>query len=570
LLQCGPVKYRWNVLPAENEQASRLCHELKVSELIGRLLVQRGLTDPDEARRFLCPRLQDLHDPCLMADMERVLARLREAHQRDEKILIYGDYDVDGITSMVVLKRALEMLGFRVDYYLPRRLEEGYGVQPEVLRTARNEGFSLVITADNGIRAFEACELARTLGLDVIVTDHHLPAERLPAACGILNPLRSDCAYPDKNLAGVGVVFKLVHALFRQAGKEHLVEHFLKLVAIGTVADLVPLLGENRVIVKHGLQKLADLRNVGLKALLDGAGVNSKEVSLFDVGFKIAPRMNAVTRMGGGREVVELFSENSSEKAKVVVRQMNESNASRQQEERRILAEIEQRLERDPAAFDKSFLLVAGEGWHRGVIGIVASRLAERFHRPVLVLSLGEGHCQGSGRSIPGFHLLEALEENRDLFVRFGGHAQAVGCTLERGHCEELSRRLEQQAARKLTADQLIPALSIDSWLSIQEVDLAFFHRLQVLAPFGIGNPVPVFASNKVEVVAGPWLLKEHHLKMQLGRPGSRLDAIWWKNGGIADTITRGNALDVAYTVDRDFYQGEEKLLLTIRDLRGP
>jgi single-stranded-DNA-specific exonuclease len=570
LVQCGRVKYRWNVLPCESEQALSLCRQLNVPELIGRFLVQRGLTDPDEARRFLCPKIEDLHEPLLMADMDRALNRLRKARLGGEKILIYGDYDADGITSTVVLKRALEMLGFEVDYYLPRRLEEGYGVQPEVLRKARGDGFTLVITADNGIRAFEACQAARETALDVIVTDHHLPADRLPEACAVLNPLRSDCSYPDKNLAGVGVVFKLVHALFRQAEKEHLVEHFLKLVAIGTVADLVPLLGENRVIVKHGLQKLADPRNIGLRALLEGAGVDCRGVSLFDVGYRIAPRLNAVTRMGGGREVVDLFSESSVQRAKDVVRQMNESNISRQQEERRILAEIEQRMAKEPAAFQKSFLVVGGENWHRGVIGIVASRLVERFHRPVLILSLEKGHCQGSGRSIPGFHMLNALEENRDLFVRFGGHAQAVGCTLERSNCEELSRRLDEQAARQLTSEQLIPLLTIDSLLPFQEVNLALYHQLQVLAPFGIGNPIPLFASNNVEVVAGPWVLKEHHLKMHLGGVQSRLDAIWWKNGGVAGTITPGTALDVAYSLDRDVYQGEEKLLLTIRDMRGP
>jgi single-stranded-DNA-specific exonuclease len=564
------VKHRWTFLPCDDEQARRLSRELKIPELIGRLLVQRGLADPDQAGRFLCPSLEQLHEPLLMTGMDRALSRLEQARLGGEKVLIYGDYDADGITSTVVLKRAFEMLGFRVDYHLPQRLEEGYGVQPEVLARAHADGFTLVVTADNGIRAFEACETARGLGQDVIVTDHHLPADRLPPALAVLNPLRRDCVYPDKNLAGVGVAFKLVHALFRRAGKERLVEHFLKLVAIGTVADMVPLVGENRVIVKHGLQTLADSRNVGLRALLDGAGVDTRKVTFFDVAFKIAPRLNAVTRMGGGREVVDLFSEDSPRQARELVRRMNESNASRQQEERRILAEIDRRLEEDPPAFQRSFLLAAGENWHRGVIGIVASRLVERFHRPALVLSLREGECQGSGRSIPGFHLLEALEANRDLFVRFGGHAQAVGCTLERDKCEELGRRLDRQAERQLTAEQFIPALAIDSRLPIKDVNLALHHQLESLAPFGIGNPVPLFASNNVEVVAGPWVLKEHHLKLQLGGGDARLDAIWWKNGGIAGTIAPGTALDVAYTLDRDVYHGEEKLLLTIRDIRGP
>ena len=541
---------------------------------MAQLLLQRGFDDPDQARKFLKPSLEDLHDPYLMKDMDRVVGRILQALDLGEKILIYGDYDVDGITSTVVLKRALEMLGASVGFYLPRRLEEGYGVQKDALKKASQDGYRLIITVDNGIRAFEAADVARELGLDLIVTDHHVPDSSYPNAYAILNPLRKECAYPDKNLAAVGVIFKLVQALFQTAGREGVIRHFLKLVAIGTIADVVPLLGENRILVRFGLEGLAHPQNTGLKALLSGAGVQG-EVDFSDVGFKLAPRINAVTRMGGGREVVDLFSVDDQASARAIVQEMNVKNSLRQQEERRILSEIEDRLQQDPEAFAGKFLTVAGHNWHRGVIGIVAARLAERFYRPVLVLSIEDSFCQGSGRSIPDFNILEALDECRDLFEQYGGHAQAVGCRLGEEFCkpgkvEELARRLEKYASEKLLSENLVPSLRIESFLSTQEINLPLYEAVEQLTPFGRGNPVPVFASKNMSVVGGPWVLKDQHLKLQVQCNGSRVDAIWWKNGALADHITVGSQVDLAYTMSRDNYLGKDKLLLTIRDMQLP
>lgn len=568
------MKYRWSVLSSLPRQIQLLSTELGVSPLLAHLLLQRGFEDPDQAERFLRPSLQDLHDPYLMKDMDCVVETILKARDLGEKILIYGDYDVDGITATVVLKRALEMLGATVGFYLPRRLEEGYGLKKEVLKKARADGYALVITVDNGIRALEAAHVALELGLQLIITDHHLPDNSLPSAYAILNPHRPDCPYPDKDLAAVGVVFKLVQALFQKVGRERILPHFLKLVAIGTVADVVPLVGENRIFVRFGLEGLADPQNPGLKALLRGAGVNG-EVTWSDVGFKLAPRINAVTRMGGGPEVVNLFSEDSQTNAQAIVQEMNAKNSLRQQEERRILAEIEDRIGQDPSAFEGKFLTVAGQHWHRGVIGIVASRLVERFCRPVLVLSIEDSFCQGSGRSIPGFNLLEALEECRDLFAQFGGHSQAVGCLLAEENCrpeklDELACRLESYAAAKLPSEDLVPSLSIESFLPAEEISLSLYQVIEQLAPFGNGNPDPVFASRKMRIVAGPWVLKDQHLKFQVQCNGSRVDAIWWKNGGLADTIITGSQVDLAYTMSRDSYLGRNKLLLTIRDMRLP
>jgi single-stranded-DNA-specific exonuclease len=566
------VKFRWSVLSSFPEQIQSLATQLEVSPLVAHLLLQRGFDDPDQAWKFLKPSLEDLHDPYLMKDMDRVVKRILQARDQGEKILIYGDYDVDGITSTVVLRRALEMLGASVGFHLPRRLEEGYGVQKEVLKEAAQEGYRLIITVDNGIRAFEAADVARELGLDLIVTDHHVPDSSYPDAYAILNPNRKDCAYPDRNLAAVGVVFKLVQALFRSEDREGVIRHFLKLVAIGTIADVVPLVGENRILVRFGLEGLAHPQNTGLKALLSGAGIQGK-VDFSDVGFRLAPRINAVTRMGGGREVVDLFSVDDQDDAQAIVQEMNAKNSLRQQEEKRILGEIEERFKQDPEAFGGKFLTVAGRHWHRGVIGIVAARLAERFYRPALVLSIEDSFCQGSGRSIPDFNLLEAFDECRDLFEQYGGHAQAVGCRLGEEFCQpgkvdELARRLEEHASQKLLSENLVPSLRIESLLSNQEVNLPLYEAVEQLAPFGRGNPVPVFASEKMSVAGGPWVLKDQHLKLQVQCNGSRVDAIWWKKGALAETITEGSQVDLAYTMSRDNYLGKDKLLLTIRDMQ--
>ncbi len=561
------MQARWNLLAAPDHQVHDLASQLGVSELTARLLVNRGLDSPEQAAAFLCPQLTQLQDPFLMKDMDRVVGRVLQALEQRERILIYGDYDVDGITAIVILKRALEMLGGSPEFYLPRRLEEGYGLKTEVIRQAAEKGYKLIISVDSGIRAFEACQAAVEAGVELIVTDHHLPDSSLPSAFAILNPRRPDCSYPNKELAGVGVVFKLVQALFRHFSKEHVVEHFLKLVAIGTIADVVPIVGENRVIVRYGLEKLADPHNLGLKALLEGAGVG-KEVRMVDVGFKLAPRMNAVTRMGGGREVVNLFSVKNPTEADAIVRTMNEMNSTRQREEAAILDAIEKQLNQEPEIQNRFFQVFVGEGWHRGVIGIVASRIVEKFHRPTLVLSSDGSSCQGSGRSIPGFHLLDALDQCRDLLTQYGGHAQAAGCTLPVDVSHALADRLNEYASQILRPEDLCPTLQIECLLPVEQLSLPLVQEVEQLAPFGIGNPVPVFASKDVDIAAGPWVLKDKHLKLQVGTNGSRLDAIWWKNGKAAQTISSGKRVDIAYTLSRDSYQGRENLLLGLCDLR--
>jgi single-stranded-DNA-specific exonuclease len=567
------VERRWELLSPPEEQIEALASDLTVSPLLARLLINRGISEPEKAWAFLNPQLSDLHDPYLMKGMEQTVSRLLQAIERGERILVYGDYDVDGITSTVLLKRALEMLGGEVGYHIPHRLEDGYGFKADVISDAHDEGYGVIISADSGIREFKICAQAKELGLDLIVTDHHLPDQKLPPAYSILNPRQNSCEYPEKNLAAVGVVLKLVQAMYEKVGRVKAIPHFLKIAAIGTVADLVPLTGENRIIVKHGLSALAEPYNLGLQTLLKGAGVG-REVDHIDIGFKLAPRINAFTRMGGGKEVIDLFSAEDPASAQAIVSEMNQKNVQRRSEEDRILAEINSRFKENPEGFAASFLVVAGDEWHRGVIGNVAARLVEKFYRPVLVVSISDGRAQGSGRGIPGFHMLRALDHCDDFFSHYGGHAQAVGCSLKgegsfAAAVEELSRCLTSYAEASLSPEDLVPRLNIDASLPVDTLSIEFFDEIDQLAPFGHGNPVPVFSSENVRVSDGPWILKEKHLKVRVQSRESSLDAIWWRKAGAAERFQDGRKIDLVYTLSKDNYLGRNKILLTVKDIRS-
>ncbi|HSE98156.1 MAG TPA: single-stranded-DNA-specific exonuclease RecJ, partial [Blastocatellia bacterium] len=407
---------RWVKSECDSQCVARLARELKLSEVTATLLANRGITETETAHRFLNPRLSDLHDPFLMRDMHEAVGRILRAVEQKEKILIYGDYDVDGTTSTVILKKALSIVGADVSYYIPQRLKDGYGLREDAMERAKEQGYHLIISVDTGIRARQVVEHARSLGLDIIITDHHLPEEGLPRANAVLNPKRPDCSYPDKNLAGVGVAFKLAQALLNETGHERYVESFIKIAAIGTIADIVPLVGENRVIAKYGLVGLERPNNIGLRALLEVAGVTNRTITSFDVGFRIGPRINAAGRMAGANAVVELFDATDLNTARQMALSMDQRNAERQQAEADILAQVFAEIERDPQISSSHVAVIAGEGWHRGVIGIAASRIVEQIHRPAIIISIENGVGHGSGRSIRAFHLLDGLTACADLF----------------------------------------------------------------------------------------------------------------------------------------------------------
>jgi single-stranded-DNA-specific exonuclease len=549
---------RWYLPDPDPAVVEALAAGLRIAKPAARVLVHRGYGDPAAARRFLGPSLDDLLDPFAMRDMVPAVERLRRAIAAREKILIYGDYDVDGTTSVVLLVKAIELAGGAATYHVPHRLKDGYGMRSEVVETAAAEGVGLIVSVDTGIRAGEVVERANQLGIDVIVTDHHLPETDLPPALAVLNPNRPDCGYPEKNLCGAGVAFKLVQALL--AGMEwppekvrRLAESFLKLAAIATVADVVPLTGENRVIVKHGLSGLHVVRNAGLRALLDVAGFTADRIpTARQVAFQIAPRMNAAGRMDTAKAVVEMFLTSSDIRARELARQLHDHNTERQAVE----AQIRDLCEKVVVDESAAALVYYSEEWHRGVLGIVASRLVERFHRPVFVLARNEedGMAQGSGRSIPAFHLLKALETMPDLFVRFGGHKHAAGVTLDPSRVDDFSRRFSAYAAERLRPEDFVPQLEIDSVLELREINERSAEDVFALAPFGNGNPPPVFAALGVEISGPPAVWREKHLKVMVRQNDRSLGLKAWNWAGRAAEFTPGARIDIAFCLEEDAY----------------
>jgi single-stranded-DNA-specific exonuclease len=481
---------------------------------------------------------------------------------------------VDGITSTVILRRALELLGADVVHFIPERLRDGYGLQPAAIEKLQAEGVALVVSVDCGIRGADAARRARELGVDLIVTDHHEPDAELPCALAVINPKRADCSYPDKHLAGVGVALKLVQALCRSAGREAWLPGFIKIAAIGTLADVVPLVGENRVIAKLGLDLLSKgPHKVGLRALLDVSGLTGKTIDSYHIGFMLAPRVNAAGRMSTPDIATRLLlatDEAMGDEARALALQLDGENVRRQEEEATTLAAAKKIVTTDPDVGAQSVLVVAGEAWHRGVVGIVASKLVDAFHRPAIVLSIDDHLAQGSCRSIPGFDMLGALERCQHLLIRFGGHRQAAGLSLDAGRIRELRAAVNAVADETLGPEDLMPRLRIDGDLSFRSITGGVAAGVAALAPFGAGNPRPVFAARRVEIVDGPRTLKERHLKMALKQDGRIFRAIAWRSADQRDYLAEHKAaLDVAFSLDQNQYNGESYLELTLADLRG-
>jgi len=565
------------VLPAPDPQiVAALCAALQIGPAAAKVLVHRGFSDQAAASRFLHPAFEELHDPMTLRDMPAAVERIARAIRERERILIYGDYDVDGTTSVVLLTKAFELAGGIATYHVPHRLKDGYGMRPEVVEAAAEQGVKLIVSVDTGIRAAEVVRRANELGIDVIVTDHHLPETDLPPALAVLNPNRPDCPYLEKNLCGAGVAFKLIQALLPNMGwpadkVRRVAESFLKLAAIATVADVVPLTGENRILVSHGLRGLSTVRNPGLRALLDVAGftVDTAPPNARQVAFQLAPRLNAAGRMDTARAVVELFLTNDPAQARDLAKQLHDQNTERQLVE----AEIRDTCEQISVDAAECALVYYAETWHRGVLGIVASRLVERLHRPVFVLGRNpdDGLASGSGRSIPAFHLLDALESMSELFVRFGGHAHAAGVTMEVANVEEFRRRFDAFAASRLCADDFLRRLEIDAVLELREIDERAIEELFALAPFGHGNPAPLFAALGVEVAAPPTIMKEKHLRITVRQNGRSLVLKAWNLAHRAGELAPGARVDVAFNLEEDAYsasRGYPPWAAMLRDFR--
>jgi single-stranded-DNA-specific exonuclease len=568
----------WEEIPADETLVQATASALQVPPVIARLLCQRGLHDPDAARAFLQPALTQLHDPFLLLGMREAVDRLLGAIARQERIAIHGDYDVDGITSTVILRRALEILGGVVEHFIPDRLRDGYGLQPATIERLAAAGARLIVSVDCGIRARDAADRARELGVDLIITDHHEPELELPRALAVINPKRLDCGYPDKRLAGVGVALKLVQALLAASGRgADLLPHFVKVAAIGTLADVVPLVGENRVIAKHGLDGLSrGPHATGIEALLDASGLLNKRLDSFHVSFILAPRLNAAGRMRSADLALDLLllkgrDGSVRDRARELAQLLSDENTKRQEQEAAIVAEARTLIEGDPAIGGQNILIVAAEGWHRGIIGIVASKLVDRYCKPAVVLSLEDGIAHGSARSIPGFDLLAALEDCADVFLRFGGHKQAAGMALESARVPELRRRLCAVANDRLGPDDLVPRLRIDARLGLREISSDVVAALLTLGPFGAANPRPVFRAWPVELLQPPRRLKDRHLSLVFKQDGRAFRGIAWRAIDREDYLTaHRSGLELAYSLEQSEFRGEMTTELTVADVRVP
>ena len=574
---------RWTLPDVAPDQISGLEQALKLQRLPAAVLASRGLGDPQRAHAFLCPELGALHDPFLMRDMNAAVERLKTAIRTRERILLYGDYDVDGTTSIVILKKAVELLGGVADFHIPHRLRDGYGMRTQVIEQACEAGVRLIVSVDTGIRSKAVVARARELGIDVIVTDHHLPESELPAAFAVLNPNRPDCDYPNKHLCGAGVTFKLVQALLQRsempgARQNALLDSFLKPVAIATVADIVPLVGESRVLVRRGLSGLRNVRNIGLRALLTVAGFDAGECpTAHQVAFRIAPRINAAGRMATAADVVEIFLTEDAARARELAEQLDTLNRERQQTETDIVDAILKQCEECAFDYDARAMVFAGTGWHLGVLGIVASRLVERFCRPVFVLSDGQSESEepclsGSGRSVPGFHLLEALESMPELFERFGGHRQAAGLTLQAGHLDAFRSRFRDCASERLSEDDLRPAYVVDAESTFPELTDACVRQIMSLGPFGFGNAAPVFLARACEVAGPSKALKDgKHLNVPLRNSGRLLFCKAWNFGDRSEYFVAGTKLDVLFQLEDDASgrkRGYGSWCLSVKDVR--
>jgi len=534
-------RQRWNIVATDRAAAEALAKAARLPQVLAELLVSRGITQAAQAHAFLNPEASLLNDPFLMLGMTIAVERLERAIAAREPVLLYGDYDVDGTTAVVLLKTAIEMLGGEARFHVPHRLREGYGLQSSVLEAAHADGVRLVITVDTGMRAFAEAETARKLGLDLIITDHHLTKadDSVPDALAILNPNQAGCGYPEKSLCGAAIALKLAQAVLERRDlartRDKTLPSFLKMAAIATIADAVPLQGENRVIAALGLSELRRPAGAGLRALFAVAALDpaARQITGFDVAFRLAARINAAGRMDVASEVIELFTTRDSHRATELAAKLERLNRERRDAEAAALRVIEKRLASDAELASDRLLVVDGEGWHRGVIGILASRVVERTCKPAIVVSVEDGVAHGSGRSVDGFQLLNAVERCADLFTRFGGHAFAVGFALPADALPELKRRLRLYADEHLTARVPEHVLHIHAELPLDRITPVLAGWLRRLEPLGHGNPEPMFVARGARLVSAPRIMKERHLRLELAQQSANASASSATSGAI-------------------------------------
>lgn len=561
---------RWRVKSPNLALQQILSTELGISKILAQLLINRGIFTLDQARAFLGSELDKLFSPWLMKDMDKAVRRILLAKERNERVLIYGDYDVDGITGTTVLVLALRKLGCTVDYFIPHRLEEGYGLNQDALERAVAQGIRLVVTVDCGISGAAEVEAAGILGLDVVITDHHEPPALLPGAFAVVDPKRADCNYPFKELAGVGVALKLVQGLYQRAGLgQREWEEYLDLVCLGTVADIVPLQGENRIIVKHGLPRIAGTGRVGLKALMEISGIKNETLGTRELGFGLAPRLNAAGRMADAALGVELLLTTDANTAEEMAGALNKGNQERQQVEAKVLAEALALVEADPVLAEGKVVVLASSNWHPGVIGIVASRLVDRFYRPVFMISIEDGKGKGSARSIPGFNLYQAMVSCRDYIEQFGGHAMAAGFSLDESSISEFRTALNRYAGEALTEEHFTPNLDLDALVNLTELSMDTVQELGQLSPFGHSNPGPVLGCCEATVVHCREVGKNGgHLKMRVRENHVVLDGIGFNLASYSEMLATNDQVDMAFVPSINVWNGRSTVQLEVKEFK--
>lgn len=552
------------------QTVQKISADFGVPSIIATVLVNRGICDSESIKLYLNKSIGGVHHPFLLKDAQKAAIRIKAAIDNYEKIVIYGDYDVDGITATSILYDFLRSLNANVDFYIPNRVDEGYGINILALQKIKRDGASLMITVDCGITAVGEVEFAKTIGLDIIITDHHTCKEEIPRAHAVINPKQPECEYPFKELAGVGVAFKVILAVALELGlsaKEYF-DKYIDIVAIGTVADVVPLKDENRIFVSAGIKRFATTQNTGLKALSFTAGISDKTPNVGIISFIIAPRINAAGRVASASLAVELLITDSDERATEIALTLENENRERQHTEQLILQDALDMIDSDENFVKKKVIVLAQQDWHHGVIGIVASRLVDKFYRPAILLSLKDGNAKGSGRSIKGFNLFNALSHCDGLLLKFGGHELAAGLGLKYDDICEFDKLINTYAENVLTDDDLLPSVRIDSRISIYDLTIQNAEKILILEPFGMGNPQPVFALINATITATRALSEGKHCKLTLTKDGKNVDVLGFGMGELMQKFVVGDKLDIAFIMDINMFRGEKTLQLILKDAR--
>lgn len=556
---------KWEFYNSDEKLVDEICERYNLNKVIGKIIVNRHVVNDEDVRIFITPTRDDFHNPFLFKGMDIAVDRIIKAINNKEKILIYGDYDVDGITSTTVLKKYLMDRGISVDTYIPNRLHEGYGLNKKAIDTIKERNIDLIITVDCGISAIEEVDYAVRLGMDIIVTDHHEVGEKLPNALAVIDAKRKDNTYPFRSLAGVGVVFKLIQALsikLEIKPEEYL--KYLDLVCVGTISDIVPLEGENRTIAKLGLMLIKVTRILGLRELIKSSGY--KEIDSNTISFGVAPRINACGRMGHEEEALKLFLAEDLESATKITKELNEYNTLRQSTEKAIYEEAVQQIEKNHLDANNSIVL-GGKGWHHGVIGIVSSKVTDKYYKPSILLSFEDNIAKGSGRSVPGFDLYEGLAKCEDLLEKYGGHSMAVGLTLKKENLENFKERFEQIAKEK-NIKELVPIIYIDDELKLKDINMDLVKSISILEPFGEANKVPLFLIRNLKIDSIRALSEGRHLKLTLRDENFVINAIGFELGYLAEEYRIGDRIDVVGTLEINSFNGFSSIQINMKDIR--